>query len=34
VLIDALAGKWGVRDTSRGKAVWAELDTRQDHDAG
>jgi serine/threonine-protein kinase RsbW len=34
VLVDALAGKWGVRDTPMGKAVWAELDTRQAHDAG
>ena len=29
VLVDALAGKWGVRETETGKAVWAELDTRQ-----
>jgi serine/threonine-protein kinase RsbW len=28
VLVDALADKWGVRDTATGKAVWAELDTR------
>jgi serine/threonine-protein kinase RsbW len=28
VLVDALAGKWGVRETEDGKAVWAELDTR------
>jgi anti-sigma regulatory factor (Ser/Thr protein kinase) len=27
VLVDALAGKWGVRETEEGKAVWAELDT-------
>jgi hypothetical protein len=27
VLVDALAGKWGVRETTTGKAVWAELDT-------
>jgi serine/threonine-protein kinase RsbW len=27
VLVDALAGKWGVRETETGKAVWAELDT-------
>ena len=26
VLIDALAAKWGVRETDTGKAVWAELD--------
>lgn len=29
VIVDALADKWGVRETARGKAVWAELDTRQ-----
>jgi len=29
VLVDALAGQWGVRETETGKAVWAELDTRQ-----
>jgi anti-sigma regulatory factor (Ser/Thr protein kinase) len=29
VLVDALAGTWGVRETETGKAVWAELDTRQ-----
>ena len=29
VLVDALAGRWGVRETETGKAVWAELDTRQ-----
>ena len=29
VLVDALAGNWGVRETEAGKAVWAELDTRQ-----
>jgi anti-sigma regulatory factor (Ser/Thr protein kinase) len=29
VLVDALAAKWGVRETAAGKAVWAELDTRQ-----
>jgi anti-sigma regulatory factor (Ser/Thr protein kinase) len=28
VLVDALAGNWGVRQTATGKAVWAELDTR------
>ncbi len=28
VLVEALAGRWGVRDTPSGKAVWAELDTR------
>jgi serine/threonine-protein kinase RsbW len=25
VLVDSLAGKWGVRETPAGKAVWAEL---------
>ena len=30
VLVDALAGKWGVRETDTGKAVWAELDTRRE----
>lgn len=25
VLVDALAGKWGARETATGKAVWAEL---------
>ena len=29
LLIEALAGKWGVRQTVTGKAVWAELDTWQ-----
>lgn len=29
VLIEALAGKWGVRQTAIGKAVWVELDARQ-----
>jgi anti-sigma regulatory factor (Ser/Thr protein kinase) len=29
VLVDALAGKWGVRETATGKAVWAEIDERQ-----
>ena len=28
VLVDALAAKWGVRETATGKAVWAELDAR------
>jgi serine/threonine-protein kinase RsbW len=32
VLVDALAGKWGVRETATGKAVWAELDERQSGD--
>lgn len=25
VLVDSLAGKWGVRETPAGKAVWAEV---------
>jgi anti-sigma regulatory factor (Ser/Thr protein kinase) len=29
LLIEALAGSWGVRQTATGKAVWAELDARQ-----
>ena len=29
VRIEALAGKWGVRQTEIGKAVWVELDARQ-----
>src|ERR1700759_3359307 len=29
ILVDALAINWGVRETEAGKAVWAELDTRQ-----
>jgi anti-sigma regulatory factor (Ser/Thr protein kinase) len=28
VLVDAMADKWGVRQTVNGKAVWAELDTQ------
>ena len=28
VLVDAMADKWGVRQTGNGKAVWAELDTQ------
>jgi anti-sigma regulatory factor (Ser/Thr protein kinase) len=27
VLVEALAAKWGVRETNTGKAVWAELGT-------
>jgi serine/threonine-protein kinase RsbW len=34
VLVDALAGKWGVRETGTGKAVWAELDARQADEPG
>jgi anti-sigma regulatory factor (Ser/Thr protein kinase) len=30
VLVDALAAKWGVRETTTGKAVWAELDVQRD----
>jgi serine/threonine-protein kinase RsbW len=29
VLVDALAGKWGVRETGMGKVVWAELDAQR-----
>src|SRR6266581_1513112 len=29
VLVEALADKWGVRETATGKAVWIELDTQQ-----
>jgi anti-sigma regulatory factor (Ser/Thr protein kinase) len=28
MLVDALAAAWGVRQTTQGKAVWAELDAR------
>ncbi|HEY6278142.1 MAG TPA: ATP-binding protein [Streptosporangiaceae bacterium] len=28
VLVDAMADKWGVRQTASGKAVWVELDTQ------
>jgi anti-sigma regulatory factor (Ser/Thr protein kinase) len=28
VLVEAMADKWGVRQTGNGKAVWAELDTQ------
>lgn len=34
LLVDALAGKWGVREVPPGKAVWAELDTGPDGEAG
>lgn len=34
VLVDALAGKWGVREIITGKAVWVELDTAEAVDAG
>jgi anti-sigma regulatory factor (Ser/Thr protein kinase) len=33
VLVDALADRWGVRETPDGKAVWAELDTRRDRES-
>jgi serine/threonine-protein kinase RsbW len=29
VIVDALADKWGVRETTAGKAVWAELVTQR-----
>jgi anti-sigma regulatory factor (Ser/Thr protein kinase) len=29
-LVEALADKWGVRETGTGKAVWVELDIRQE----
>jgi serine/threonine-protein kinase RsbW len=29
LLVDALASKWGVRETAAGKAVWAELEPSQ-----
>jgi serine/threonine-protein kinase RsbW len=34
LLVDALAGRWGVRETVTGKAVWAELDTRNSGERG
>lgn len=34
VLMDALAGEWGVRETATGKTVWAELDIRQGGEPG
>jgi serine/threonine-protein kinase RsbW len=34
VLVDALADKWGVRETTTGKAVWVELDAGQVGDGG
>ena len=34
ILVDALASNWGVRETEEGKAVWAELDTRQESGPG
>lgn len=29
LLVSELAGKWGVRETATGKAVWIELTTEQ-----
>lgn len=34
VLVDGLAADWGVRETATGKAVWAELDTRNPGEPG
>jgi two-component sensor histidine kinase len=34
ILVNALAGAWGVRETEAGKAVWAELDIRRDGVSG
>ena len=34
ILIDALAAKWGVRETETGKAVWAELDIQPGSEPG
>ncbi len=34
VLVDTLADRWGVRRTSQGKAVWAELDIRHRRERG
>ncbi|MDR3035719.1 MAG: ATP-binding protein [Kitasatospora sp.] len=34
LLVDALADRWGVRETSPGKAVWAELDAQPNGHAG
>ena len=34
VLVEALADKWGVRETAAGKAVWIELSTEQADDPG
>jgi len=34
LLVDALADRWGVRQTEPGKAVWAELDARPNGKAG
>jgi anti-sigma regulatory factor (Ser/Thr protein kinase) len=34
MLVNALARKWGVRETATGKAVWADLDQRQEASMG
>jgi len=34
LLVDALADRWGIREISPGKAVWAELDARAHGEAG
>jgi len=34
VLIEALVGKWGVRETATGKAVWIELSTEKADEPG
>ena len=34
VLVEALADKWGVRETATGKAVWIELSTEQADEPG
>ena len=34
MLVHAPAAKWGVREIALGKAVWAELDTRQAAEPG
>jgi len=34
LLVDALADRWGVRQSPPGKAVWAELDARPNGEAG
>jgi anti-sigma regulatory factor (Ser/Thr protein kinase) len=34
VLVEALAGKWGVRETAGGKAVWIELTIEQADEPG
>ena len=34
MLVEALADKWGVRETATGKAVWIELTTEQADEPG